>query len=372
MIKKNYLYAIMIFTVFMGFVFSQGLVPLSIVGGYEGGKMYFYGVKTANPYGNLGNVPNEIVWHTGQATPSYADTWQFNAGRFNLDPYSTNDYWQNLIGVSDGSGKFERDGFGRVRTDSIVFSEEILETSLITKTREIKASIFYADIDITLQTDVDETFGASEKDDPWRATEIIMNVQSLNYDSLPGENGDESNWATLLGVEVKDYEVLAGENAVVMLDFQKGQMLPMFDSWSDFVNGAEASSESGDGFISEVTYNVLDGKQVPIVKNALVSLGFSAFGTEPPNSWSSWREPQLHITIRLHILKVGSWLVTQQVGEEYESPIQDRPEGETIPSFWESFFPDFSGLMENIIMGITMVVLVVVGFIGYRMIRRSE
>ena len=117
---------------------------------------------------------------------------------------------------------------------------------------------------------------------------------------------------------------------------------------------------------------MLDGKQVPIVKNALVSLGFSAFGTEPPNSWSSWREPQLHITIRLHILKVGSWLVTQQVGEEYESPIQDRPEGETIPSFWESFFPDFSGLMENIIMGITMVVLVVVGFIGYRMIRRSE
>ena len=338
-------------------ILSMGFpqIQLGITGGYEGGKMYFYGIKTQNPYNGL-PVPKTIIWNLGESFPSYADTWQFNHGRFNLDPYGTNDYWQNLIGVSDGSGVFERNAFGNIRTDTVQFTERVSETDTEITDRVIEANVFYSEIDLTLKTDVDESFPRTEKDDPWRATELILNVQSNDYYGLPSANGDENNWSTLLGVEVVRWEKISGDGDVVMMDFQGGQMLPMYDSWSDFEIDKEFPSQSGDSFLSEITYFNLNGASIPIVQSALVSLGFSAFGTEPSSTWGSWEEPQLHITIRLHILKVGSWIVVQEVGEPYKPPIDERPKGDGI-------FPDFQGMFNTLAIVMVLGSVSVVGYL---------
>lgn len=305
---------------------------LNVVGGYEGAKSTFEGVKIASysskQVWGAPSIPPNWTWQLGDQQPTWASTWRFSEGDFNLDPDADADGWQNLIGTISYSAIFEKTPYGSLLKDEVSWTEQ---------STAVKASVYYAKTNLAVYTHVDENVflgaGTSEKGEPWRNFAIVVKLKVNNWSPM----GNRSSWAAILGAEVTKVKVLHSSNTAynpvegsdpsttVELAFNEGKQLVLYPTFRDAVNYASGrASESGSSFISTLSQT----HQLPsqdLTDEVYVVLPFTAFGTNV-QSWSSWNVPVVDVEIRIHILKVDKWIVIQTQASDWKPPAVDPAE----------------------------------------------
>lgn len=326
-------------TLMLVFLMLVGAVqgPLSLVQGYEGGKVYFYGV-------DMDYRGSRVVWKISDPVPPHGITpssWTFKYDYFNVDPDEEAAGWQNLIGVVSTSGMFERTYYGALVSDGPVrwTVERALPDGRVER-KTFEAKVYYAVSTLYLYTRVDENvflgIGSTEKCDPVRNTLVALWVRVNNW--APLGNNTPQNFAAILGVEVMDVRVWetdtdgsgmklregVPEGASVQLGFHRGQMLAMYRDWDSFSMGLSSEPRPGPDFLLTLRQGQPDISPSPdLTKDVIVALPLTEFGAKSTTcGWfDKWTPPLVEVKLRTHILKVDSWIAVQKRGEPPRPPI---------------------------------------------------
>ena len=283
----------------------------SMVFGYEGSKIYLdkicvkgecYSVDSSKPYG--------------------ASTWIMAADHWDIDPDAECDGFQNFAGTVDTNGKFEQTPLGTPIVDSVEWTKTYVEGDKIVS-KKFRGQIWYFDHVINLMTRVDECVlygvGYTEKGDPVRDATIGFWVHVENW--APEGNNTPQNFAAILGVEVIDVKVYHVEDGrrvegmapgmTVHLNFHKGQMLAL--KGRESISGAEYKQ-----YLESTQPDISPDQNLS--KDAYFELHISELGALGAGWFDEWHEPVVEVKLRVHVLKVDSWIAIQKRHTPPEPP----------------------------------------------------
>ncbi|RLF14882.1 MAG: hypothetical protein DRN06_06475 [Thermoprotei archaeon] len=314
------------------------MTPLSNLG-YEGTKLIFEGVSFSNNY-HIASIPYKVVYHRGDPEPEWAEIWSFSEDSFHIDPYDPADYWQDLKGFVSVNTQLERDAWGNPRVDSVEWEVKIDEEH----TKKIRASVYYFIHTIHIETKIDETqwmgwITHSERDDPYHDLTLYLRafVHVWRFDG----NLTDENFAVILGIEVLNYDV-KGEQIVWENEFDPGGMLWMYDTWSEATGGVGTPSRSFNYVKSSL--KGVDVVPDPSLSNEVIfKLHWARLGVQATDS--RWSNLDAVIKIRIHVLKVDKWLLTQQHGGVVE------PEPDVSPNPLVNWWENIVKLIDNMFAG---------------------
>ena len=313
--RGNMLYAIflLILATLSVFLFTKYGMPYmsSIIFGYEGSKIYLDKVCVEGR-----------CFSVGSPKPPDASAWDITPDHWNIDLDSHCDGMQNYAGSIDTSGKYEQTPLGTPIVDSVEWTKTIQEGDQVVN-KKFRAQIWYFDHTITFMTKVDECIylgvGTSEKAPPLRNVKSGFWVHVENW--APEGNNTPQNFAAILGVEVvdvkhyymKDGQMVEGVPPGVSIheNFHVGQMLAL--------QGRE--SISGKSYKQYLESEEPDISPDPnLSKDAYFELGFTEFGANGAGWFDEWHEPVVQVKLRVHVLKVDSWIAVQKRHTPPKSP----------------------------------------------------
>ena len=305
------------------------VLPFEIVPGYEGSKMAFASYEAPGVAYKLGDPPPR-------------EQWQFTADYFDVDPDDPYSGVQNLIGAGlQTNGMAERTSLGTLITDGPVRWTKTYEEDDRVVTKTFEARVYYFDHKFSLYTRYDEkTFlgiGVTEKGCTVRNGRIGLLVSVTNWQPLG--NNSEQNFAAVLGVEVigiKYYETDATgarlregmpQGAVAALGIATGQTLAMYSDLGTGTYGAIPGS-IGREYIRYLEQSNPDiSPSESLRRTVYVFIPIDEMGAKGMSScdfayaWDNPKNPLVEVTIRVHVLKVDSWIAIQQKGEPYQPPL---------------------------------------------------
>mgnify|MGYP000241631993 CR=1 FL=1 len=296
------------------FIFAKYGIPYmsSMVFGYEGSKIYLDRVCLEGR-----------CFSVGESKPSGASTWSITPDSWNIDLDAECDGRQNFAGIVDTNGKFEKTAIGTPIVDSVEWTKVYDEGDRIVR-KKFRAQVWYFDHVITFMTKVDECLlfgvGTTEKRSPLDNARAGFWVHVENW--APEGNNSAQSFAAVLGVEVIDIKIYRrgkdgqmvegiGPGMTVHANFHVGQMLAL--------QGRE--SISGKLYKQHLESEEPDITPDPnLTKDAYFELGFTEFGAAGGGWFDEWYEPVVQVKLRVHVIKVDSWICIQKKSEPPKPP----------------------------------------------------
>jgi hypothetical protein len=344
-------FALVMITVF---AYGRTLSPLSIpyVKGYEGTYLSFQGVKMTYD-------GRRIVWESGSPPPPQLSpsVWDWAPDHFEIDPDDAVSGWQNLVGRGDFQGTIERNMLGLPEGATVSWEKKVVEGGK-SYLKKYEAKIYYFDHTVYLFTYSQEqqflNIGWMEKCNPFRNTDLALRIAVEKWENIEPQ-GNYVNFAAILGVEVLDVNYYRTDargskleegiptGAVVRAPVSKGQMLTMYYDWNSFAEGVSLSPSYGEVFLQNL-YSAQPEYVSPdprLTDKVTVSIYLSEFGekadcTPIVGVFSTSNPPMMEVKLRVHVLKVGSWIAPLTDGGTEKPPVN------AIVSAWQDLADWFS------------------------------
>jgi len=297
------------------FAATKGIPTLaSMVFGYEGSKIY---VDKVCIHGDC--------YPVGSAPPPGASEFRIASDNWNIDLDDECGGMQNFVGSADTNGKYEQTPLGMPIVDQVEWTKQTVDEQGNIVHKKFRGQIWYFDHTITMMTRVDEcqlgglvTY-STEKTSPVRDATVGFWVHVENW--APEGNNTPQNFAAILGVEVievktyymKDGQMVEGvaPGTSVHVDVFPGQMLSL--KGRESISGREykAYLESAQPDISP---------DPNLSKDAYFEIHISELGAMGGAIFDEWHEPVVQVKLRVHVLKVDSWIAIQRRGEPPRPP----------------------------------------------------
>ncbi|MGC8974179.1 MAG: hypothetical protein ACP5KY_08260 [Thermoproteus sp.] len=319
-----------------------GLLPFQIIPGYEGTKLIFASYEVGSIHYRLGDPPP-------------AQQWRFTADYFDVDPDQPADGMQNLIGAGlQTNGMVEKTQYGTVISDGPVrWTKTYTEgDKIVTKTFE--ARIYYFTHSFSLYTRYDEQLvlgiGTTEKGCTVRDSRLGLYTSVTNWD--PRGNNTAQNFAAILAVEVADIKYYETDStgarlregmpqgAVASLGIATGQTLAMYSDLGAGTGGA-ITGTLGREYIQYLQQENPDISPDPrLRREAYVFIPINEYGAKGASScqvalwFDAPKNPLAVVTLRIHVLKVDSWISVQTRGSTYQPPLPPQARCVTWIDCW--------------------------------------
>ncbi|MEM2066454.1 MAG: hypothetical protein QXH59_08235 [Candidatus Caldarchaeum sp.] len=308
------------------------ILPFQIFPGYEGSYMQIAGYST--------NFPKDIVAKVGDPKPEEASQWTLSPNYLNIDPDAQADGVQNLIvaGLSYG-GRIEMTPYGTVISDGPVKWSKTWVEGDRTFTRSFEARIYYFTHKLYMTTKFDENLflgiGTTEKGCPVQNSKVFMHVSVVNWQPLGNDTANTGAW--LLAVEVAEVRYWKTDNtgggarlseglpegSTASLGFAQGQTLTLSNSMTEL----GGSGVLGKEYIAELSQRQPDmiSPDPRLRQAAYISLPINELGAKGGNCYFAspflvGNNPLVDVTLRIHVLKVDSWIAVQTRGSEPKPP----------------------------------------------------
>lgn len=318
------------------------LLPFQLFPGYEGTYMQFAGYSTKFPY--------EVLAKTGDPPPAEASEWTISPSYINVDPDEYASGVQNLIAAGlSFNGRIETTPYGTAISDGPVKYTKSWSDDGKIYTKTVEARIYYFIHRFYLTTKFDENlflwFGKSEKGCPVQSAAVYIHTSVVDW--MPRGNDTTDTGAWILAVEVAEVKYWRTDNtgsgaklaegvpdgATASLGIAQGQTLPLSSSMKEL---GGPSGVLGPSYISELTQRQPDriSPDPRLRSSAYVPIAISSFGAlgggcYSPNPLLVGNNPLAEIALRVHVLKVDSWIAVQTKGSEPKPP--QPPGGESNP-----------------------------------------
>jgi len=321
------------------FAYGRNLSPFSMpyVKGYEGTYLTFEGLK-------MDYEGRKIIWRSNIQPPTKItpSVWDWAPDHFEIDPDDAVSGWQNLVGRGDFQGTMERNMLGLPEGPTVTWEKKVTEGGK-TYVKKYEAKIYYFDHVIYLYTYSQEqawaNIGWMEKCNPIRNTDIALRIAVEKWENIEPQ-GNYVNFAAILGVEVLDVNYYRTDargaklepgipsGAVVRSPVSAGQMLAMYYDWDSYAEGISTSPQAGAAFIQQL-YSAQPEYVSPdprLTDRVIVSIYLSEFGQKADctpilGAFSQSYPPLMEVKLRVHVLKVGSWIAPLTDGNEEKPPV---------------------------------------------------
>ena len=312
-----------------------GVLPFQLFPGYEGTYMVFAGYSAKYPY--------EVSAKTGDPAPEGASEWTITPGYINVDPDEYAWGVQNLIAAGlSFNGRIESSPIGTPITDGPIKYTKTWSEGDEIYTKTVEARIYYFIHRFYVTTKFDEDlflfFGKTEKGCPVQSANIFLHVSVVNW--MPRGNDTSDTGAWILAVEVAEVKYWKTDNtgggaklsegvpdgATASLGVAQGQTLPLSKSMETL---GGPPGVLGPQYIAELVQRQPDrispdprlrgSAYVAIPISYFGALGGSCYGA--PNIFLVGNNPLAEIALRVHVLKVDSWIAVQKRGSEPKPPL---------------------------------------------------
>ena len=309
------------------------LLPFQIFPGYEGTYLIFAGYSTRFPY--------DIKAKVGDPAPPRASEWTLTPTYINVDPDEYANGVQNLIAAGlSASGRIETTPYGTVISDGPVKYTKTWQEGDKTYTKTVEARIYYFTHKLYLTTKFDENLilgiGTTEKGCPVQSATVYLHSSVVNW--LPQGNDTADTGAWILAVEVAEVKFWRTDNtgsgarlaegvpdgATASLGIAQGQTLALSASMAELGGPAGVL---GPAYIAELAQRQPDriSPDPRLRSSGYVAIPISSFGALGGNCFASsiflvGNNPLADITLRIHVLKVDSWIAVQTRGSEPRPP----------------------------------------------------
>lgn len=308
------------------------VLPFQLFPGYEGSYMQIAGYAT--------NFPNSLVAKVGDTKPEGASQWELSPNYLNIDPDAQADGVQNLIvsGLSY-NGKVEMTPYGTVISDGPVKWSKTWTEGDRTFTRRFEARIYYFTHKLYMTTKFDENLflgiGTTEKGCPVQNAKVFIYLSAVNWQPLGNDTTNTGAW--ILAVEVAEVRYWKTDNSgggariseglpdgsTASLGFAQGQTLTLSESMTELGGNGVLGRE----YIAELSQRQPDrvSPDPRLRQAAYVSLPINELGAKGGNCYFAspllvGNNPLVDITLRVHVLKVDSWIAVQTRGSEPRPP----------------------------------------------------
>jgi len=312
-----------------------GLLPFQIVPGYEGTKLAFASYEAPGVAYKLGDPP-----------PPGAQQWRFTPDYFDVDPDAPASGVQNLIGAGlQTNGLIEKTGLGTVISDGPVRWSVTEDRGDRVVRKTFEARVYYFTHSLSLYTRYDEQLflgvGVTEKGCPVTDARVGLYASVTNWQPLG--NNTPQNFAAILAVEVlqiRYYETDSSgarlreglpPGAVASLGVAEGQTVAMYSSLGAGTGGA-IQGGLGPEYISYLRQANPDiSPDERLRRDVYFFIPINQFGAKGVSDCTfAWlfdapKNPLAAITLRIHVLKVDSWISVQTRGAPYEPPLPPNP-----------------------------------------------
>jgi hypothetical protein len=295
-------------------------IKLSAIGGYEGAKLFIIGVEHNGKF------------YDNNVKPPESEEWSISDDSLLVDFDAKASGMQDLAVNIKSSATLMRNVFGNPECDSV--SWQIKKDD---KVIQVDAKIYYFEAGIEIKTKVDEEWiikpillKSTEKNNPVKDVGIIF-LTKINYFDLKAltdnTQGNYSSFASVLGIEVYDIsnplESVPKEHygsVTYNVNFHKGMMLAMYSDKS--CQGASYSNPASSSFFATFKGSELRPSE-RLSDYAYFKLFLNEFGVDAKDGWTP---PTILVKLRIHVLKVDEWILTQKKNiDEKPEPII-RPE----------------------------------------------
>jgi hypothetical protein len=334
----------------------MGLLPFQIIPGYEGSKLIFASYQAPGVSYRLGDPP-----------PAGAQQWRFTADYFDVDPDHPASGTQNLIGAGlQTNGLIEKTSLGTVISDGPVRWTKAYTEGDRVVTKTFEARVYYFTHSLSLYTRYDEQLflgvGLTEKGCPVRDARVGLYASVTNWQPLG--NNTPQNFAAILAVEVVGIKYFETDStgarlreglpqgAVASLGVAEGQTLAMYTSLSAGTGGEVVGTLGPEfiGLLQQQNPDISPDTDARLRRDAYVFIPVNEFGAKGASScelaflFDAPRNPLAAITLRIHVLKVDSWISVQTRGQPYVPPL---PPGQRCVTPVDCWFLDTSKWLSD-------------------------